>query len=156
MIFQIIPSTAYAYNGFVVRCINDDELIGWLFGEPRDTYCWLFDLRVSKDHRRKGIATKLMKMAMEEAKKRGYVLVRFDVFKNNGAAILLYRSLGCKFIDMRWSDGNLLMQKNLLPERKPLGLFVTEENVAYKVANKLKYKKYGESLPTDTRMIEQC
>jgi ribosomal protein S18 acetylase RimI-like enzyme len=56
--------------------------------------CWLEDLFVSQDARRRGLATALVRQALVRARERGCQRVELDTTEDNGAAIRLYESLG--------------------------------------------------------------
>ncbi|NJM46247.1 MAG: GNAT family N-acetyltransferase [Alkalinema sp. RU_4_3] len=59
-----------------------------------DRYSHIFLLYVEPDHRRRGLATKLMAAAEAWARARGDRQLGLQVFLVNGGAIALYESLG--------------------------------------------------------------
>jgi GNAT superfamily N-acetyltransferase len=56
--------------------------------------CWLEDLFVAREARRRGIATALVQRVLERARKRGCCRVELDTNEDNHGAIALYESLG--------------------------------------------------------------
>ena len=56
--------------------------------------CWLEDLFVRRDARRRGLARALVQRALERARERGCVRVELDTNEDNLGAICLYESLG--------------------------------------------------------------
>lgn len=72
----------------------DSELIGYFIGmETEDGYL-IANLAVSSAHRKKGIASRLMKYALERIDSRRLDKIFLDVRKSNSAAIQLYRKFG--------------------------------------------------------------
>jgi len=74
--------------------------------ETRYTWASINELYVHPDHRRKGIATELMKQAFKHLKSKGVTHVRLNVMTENHATIELYWKLGFK-------DRSLRMQIDL-------------------------------------------
>lgn len=71
-----------------------------------DRYAHIFLLYVRPEHRRRGIASALMRRAHNFAKARGDRQISLQVFQSNDAAIHLYQNLG-------YQTQSLLMFKNL-------------------------------------------
>lgn len=57
---------------------------------------------VDRDYRRSGIATKMLKSAMDLAKSKGYRGVALDTAANNTNAMNLYRTLGFRVLETQW------------------------------------------------------
>jgi GNAT superfamily N-acetyltransferase len=56
--------------------------------------CWLEDLFVRREARRRGIAKALLQRVLERARERGCRRVELDTNEDNDGAIALYESLG--------------------------------------------------------------
>ena len=56
--------------------------------------CWLEDLFVRADSRRRGLATALVEHALERARERGCRRIELDTNETNEAALALYERLG--------------------------------------------------------------
>ncbi len=93
---------------------SNGKLIGYIiFEKQRDfpletAYKWAYvhDLFVHSEHRRKGLATKLLQRTVKYLKASGAEYVMLGVRQNNEAAIKLYHKLGFKI-------RSLTMQKKI-------------------------------------------
>jgi ribosomal protein S18 acetylase RimI-like enzyme len=56
--------------------------------------CWLEDLFVRDEGRRRGLATQLVELAMQRARERGCRRIELDTNETNAAALALYEGLG--------------------------------------------------------------
>ena len=56
--------------------------------------CWLEDLFVRDDARRKGVATALVQRAIDRARERGCRRIELDTNETNDAAVALYERMG--------------------------------------------------------------
>ncbi len=65
----------------------------------------IYHMRTAEEFRGKGLATKLMEIAEEEAKKRNFKELSLGVEENNMPALTLYKKLGFQEY-MRETDGN--------------------------------------------------
>ena len=78
--------------------LKGDEVIGWCDIVPGKreglTHCGTLGMGVHKDHRRRGIGTRLMERTIEEAKFRGIERVELEVYASNTPAINLYEKRG--------------------------------------------------------------
>lgn len=63
-------------------------------GKFKESHTAELGISVCKDYRKLGLGTKLMMLALAEAKKIGIKLVWLQVFSTNGDAIGLYRKMG--------------------------------------------------------------
>jgi ribosomal protein S18 acetylase RimI-like enzyme len=80
-------------NGFYLVAWQGDEPVGHLhlaLTDPPE----IQDVQVSNNHRRRGVATRLICAAEEEASARGLSHMRVSVGVGNEAAQALYRSCG--------------------------------------------------------------
>ena len=59
----------------------------------------MFDLEVSSQRRRQGLATFLLSEAFERLRNRGILLVEAQTMQQNAPAIALYEKLGFKKVD---------------------------------------------------------
>jgi aminoglycoside 3-N-acetyltransferase I len=57
---------------------------------------YIYDLAVSEDHRRKGVATNLIKELQKIAKMRGAYIIYVQADRDDAPAIQLYESLGTR------------------------------------------------------------
>ena len=105
---RAVPSDAYlrsllAKPHFIVLVAREgDEVIGGLAAyelekfeqERREMY--IYDLAVSAQHRRKGVATRLINELRRIAAHRGAYVIFVQADRGDTAAIALYESLGTK------------------------------------------------------------
>jgi ribosomal protein S18 acetylase RimI-like enzyme len=56
--------------------------------------CWLEDLFVCDDARRRSLGTQLVELAMQRARERGCRRIELDTNETNAAALALYEGLG--------------------------------------------------------------
>lgn len=78
----------------------------------------VISIAVLKEHRRKGVATMLLKTALEEFTKKGCEVSFLEVRVSNEPAINLYKKMGYEIVDRitgYYSDGEdaFVMEKNL-------------------------------------------
>lgn len=92
-------------SGVIVADI-DDEIVGFAvvqyilrpetsFAKARRFY-HIEEFGVDENHRRKGIATALIKFAKEDAKKRGFERIELNMWEFNEGALAFYESVGFK------------------------------------------------------------
>ena len=85
----------YSKDGFILGAYEGEKCLG--IGIFRDTfwkYCYVYDLKVCTDARRKGIGRALLDAAMTEAKARGYRGLYLHAQDNNLDACLFYLACG--------------------------------------------------------------
>jgi ribosomal-protein-alanine N-acetyltransferase len=102
------------------KAVLDGEMIGFIAGEVRfpARIGWIATVAVHPDHRRKGIARKMIRMVEEEM---GQPRVRLTVRESNTSAINLYQQDGYVQIS-RWEkyykggEDGIVMEKLRSPE----------------------------------------
>ena len=85
----------YSKDGFILGAYEGDKCLG--IGIFRDTcwkYCYLYDLKVCADARRKGVGKALMEAGMAEARARGYHGIYLHAQDDNLNACLFYLNCG--------------------------------------------------------------
>jgi ribosomal protein S18 acetylase RimI-like enzyme len=81
----------------------NNQLVGCLLvtvGEPQKLrhVGYIAGMFVSKDHRREGVASKLLETAFKKLKENGALKVRLEVLSSQGPAVNLYKKMGFKKI----------------------------------------------------------
>jgi mycothiol synthase len=75
--------------------LEDDEPVGFLIGRAMDGLGWVGDLGVRKAHRRRGVASALLRHSFSDFKRRGFSKVGLGVDASNETrAVHVYESLG--------------------------------------------------------------
>ena len=75
--------------------MHSDKPVGFLHLNMRgSTVCWIEDIFVSADYRRRGIASEAIGLAENLLKERGVKGVSMDVVPDNLPALRLYHRLG--------------------------------------------------------------
>ncbi|HEX5472017.1 MAG TPA: GNAT family N-acetyltransferase [Lacipirellulaceae bacterium] len=74
----------------------DIEPLSTSWGRPT---AGMFDLNVSSEHRRKGLATLLLSEAFDRLRNRGILLVEAQTMQQNAPALALYSNLGFTNVD---------------------------------------------------------
>lgn len=101
---------AAAGTGAVVVAEVDGTVVGRAFierwGHP--PLAWLGGLVVEEGHRRRGVATALVRYAEARAVELGYGEVRLSVAKDNTGAQVLYERLGYRTVGEDMSSGLVL------------------------------------------------
>lgn len=92
-------------SGVIVADI-DDEIVGFAVVQyilrPETSFAMarrfyhIEEFGVDENHRRKGIATALIKFAKEDAKKRGFERIELNMWEFNEGALAFYESVGFK------------------------------------------------------------
>ena len=89
-------------------CIEDGHIIAFITVSDEEGYyegdLFIFNLNVGLEHRRKGLATGLIRKALSEHPECGYMTL--DVRKDNGKAMNLYRKLGFEKADIPSLNGD--------------------------------------------------
>jgi len=103
-----VPSDAYLAkllgrpHFIALAALDGDEVIGGLAAYQLEKFerarseIYLYDLAVREAHRRKGVATALIRALQEIAKERGVYLIYVQADTGDGPAIALYESLGTR------------------------------------------------------------
>jgi aminoglycoside 3-N-acetyltransferase I len=103
-----VPSDAYlgglfAQSHFIaVAALAGDEVIGGLAAYELQKFervrseIYIYDLAVREDHRRKGVATALIRTLQRIGKERGAYVIFVQADRGDDPAILLYESLGTR------------------------------------------------------------
>ena len=102
------------------KALWDDQMVGFIAGEVRfpARIGWIATVAVHPDHRRKGIARRMIRMVEDEM---GQPRVRLTVRESNRAAINLYQQDGYIQVN-RWvkyykgGEDGIVMEKVRYPE----------------------------------------
>jgi len=90
-LFELVESS----TNHVVGCL-------WIFinDKARPPRSWIYDIAIEEPHRRRGLGMAALKLAEEEAARRGSTLMELHVFGWNTRAIALYEKAGYGYVDM--------------------------------------------------------
>lgn len=105
-------------DGFLIA-EGDDDLLGYvLFTPSSSSHARVLSLAVSPDHRRRGVATRLMRGAFDVLRERGFESLGLEVRVSNKPAQSLYDQLGFGVVgvdESYYDDGEdaLLMERKL-------------------------------------------
>ena len=77
---------------------ESEIVVAYLIASERDGEYLIANIAVSKKHRRKGLARRLVTKALELAEGRGAAYAVLEVRESNHGAIRLYESLGFRFV----------------------------------------------------------
>lgn len=94
------PNENYCYedmkdNSVFIGAYDNGQCVGLaIMQKAWFRYMYLYDLKVSKDHRRKGVATALIEKAKEVCKAQGYAGIYTQGQDNNLSACLFYIKTG--------------------------------------------------------------
>jgi aminoglycoside 3-N-acetyltransferase I len=103
-----VPSDAYLAkllgkpHFIALAALDGDEVIGGLAAYELEKFerarseIYIYDLAVGQAHRRKGVATALIRALQEIAKERGAYLIYVQADTGDAPAIALYESLGTR------------------------------------------------------------
>ncbi len=89
----------------------DNRVIGLVsayFNDANNAKAYITDVSVKEKYNQMGIASNLMNMCIEYAKRNNYKMVELEVHKDNVAAIKLYNRYG--FVQYDSKNDNLLMR----------------------------------------------
>lgn len=85
-------------NATQIYALEEGEVVGWCDVDYTDLdglrHTGKLGLGVIKSHRGRGIGTKLLQLAIEDAYEKGRTRIELDVFASNTNAHALYRKLG--------------------------------------------------------------
>jgi len=96
----------YLKSGLCFVALEDGHIVGFVFGQMVDyinnvpKVLWVESIAVHPNHRRKGIAYKLLKKAATDAKKKGAKAVQSTIMSDLAASVMLHKKLGF-FMDGR-------------------------------------------------------
>lgn len=96
----------YLKSGLCYVALEDGHIVGFVFGQMVDfinnvpKVLWVESIAVHPNHRRKGIAYKLLKKAATDAKKKGAKAVQSTIMSDLAASVMLHKKLGF-FMDGR-------------------------------------------------------
>jgi len=96
----------YLKSGLCFVALEDGHIVGFVFGQMVDfinnvpKVLWVESIAVHPNHRRKGIAYKLLKKAATEAKKKGAKAVQSTIMSDLAASVMLHKKIGF-FMDGR-------------------------------------------------------
>ena len=77
--------------------VEDDEPVGFLIGRPMEGLGWVADLGVRKGHRKRGIASALLRHSFSDFKKRGFSKAGLGVdASNETGAVRVYENVGMR------------------------------------------------------------
>ena len=80
---------------FVIEETETHERVGrvWLGERPHGPIGFLYDIEIEERFRGRGLGREVMQLVEQEARRRGFVEIRLNVFGGNETARSLYRSL---------------------------------------------------------------
>ena len=96
----------YLKSGLCYVAIEDGHIVGFVFGQMVEyinnvpKVLWVESIAVHPNHRRKGIAYKLLKKTANEAKKKGAKAVQSTIMSDLAASVMLHKKIGF-FMDGR-------------------------------------------------------
>jgi ribosomal protein S18 acetylase RimI-like enzyme len=76
---------------FLVACAGE-EIVGTVMGGWDGRRAYLYHLTVRPDHRRQGVATRLLEAVEDRMRARGALKVKCQVFVDNAAALAFFRA----------------------------------------------------------------
>lgn len=90
-LFELVEAS----TNHVVGCL-------WIFinDKARPPRSWIYDIAIEEPHRRRGLGSAALKLAEDEAGRRGSTLMELHVFGWNTRAIKLYEKSGYGYVDM--------------------------------------------------------
>lgn len=106
------------------------ELVGLALAEPLswNRSVWVWELGVAPSHRRRGIATGLVRALARRAEARGYRVIVCETQTSNDPAIAFYRKAGFRFEgldlsyytndDVRKGEVAIFLKKRLRPRKR--------------------------------------
>lgn len=88
-------------GGICVACLDGDRLVGYCTVLFVLDEAQIIDLATHAEHRRCGVARKIMELVLCECTKREASTLSLEVRRSNSAAINLYSSLGFEIVGER-------------------------------------------------------
>lgn len=93
-------SALIAGNAPVFYALDGERVVGWIditpYDDARKRHRGQLGMGLLAEHRGRGIGSKLLKAALQHAKKCGLEKVELEVYTTNSSAIRLYRKFGFK------------------------------------------------------------
>lgn len=90
-LFELVEASTNHVMGCLWIFIND---------QARPPRSWIYDIAIEASHQRRGVGKAALKLAEEEAGRRGSTLMELHVFGWNTRAIALYEKAGYGYVDM--------------------------------------------------------
>ena len=84
-----------------LAAVSDDVIMGYIGAFTVCESCYISNIAVFPQHRRKGIGRLLLRKAAEQARKKGAESISLEVRLSNTAAISLYKSEGYEEVGLR-------------------------------------------------------
>ena len=101
---EFIENTITDKGSDILVYENDGMVVGFILLQAKTRpdfefiipgkFCYIMDIIVTENHRKKGFGTALMNSAKDWAKEQGCCFINLDVLVNNPEAIALYKKLG--------------------------------------------------------------
>ena len=88
---------------------NGDEIIGTVMAGYDGHRGWLYSVAVAKNRRREGIATDLVRHAIDVLTKRGCPKINLQILADNAEVVAFYESLGFR-VEERISMGKIVAE----------------------------------------------
>jgi ribosomal protein S18 acetylase RimI-like enzyme len=104
-------------NADRIECWHDNDLIGLVaiyLNDLKSKKGFITNVSVLAEFSKRGIAQKLLQLAIQRAKEKGFTCVELEVNQQNLKAIGLYEKLG--FTTSKYKSKNRMMSKNLIPD----------------------------------------
>ena len=89
---------AFLQKNFGVAVIKDDDMVGWCLSENNIRDRFEVGVETVEEHRRKGIATAMVKNLAKMGKEKGFHRMGWHCWANNEASNATAHKLGLKFI----------------------------------------------------------
>ena len=101
---EFIENTIQNDNSDILVCDNDGNVTGFVLLQAKERpdfdfmipgkYCYIMDIIITENQRKKGFGTALMNSAKDWAKEQNCSFINLDVLTTNTNAISLYEKLG--------------------------------------------------------------
>ncbi len=101
---EFIENTISCDDSDILVCEDNGKVVGFILFQAKTRpdfdfmlpgkFCYIMDVIVTENHRRKGFGTSLLNSAKDWAKEKECSFINLDVLVNNPGAIRLYEKLG--------------------------------------------------------------